>query len=78
MFEGLKQPWYFPPLKPENVAAEVLGAIKKEKALLMLPSSSWVVLLVRLLPASLQDWIFEIMGAGKAMDNFVGRMDDSA
>jgi len=73
MFEGLKQPWYFPPLKPENVAAKVIEAIKREKALLMLPSSSWVVLFVRLLPVSFQDWVFETMGAGKAMDHFVGR-----
>lgn len=78
MFRGLKQPWYFPPLKPEYVAAKVIQAIQKEKAFLMLPAAGWVVLLVRLLPASLQDRMFELMGAGRAMDDFVGRGNDQA
>jgi len=78
MFRGLKQPWYFPPLRPEFVAAKVIEAIRKEKPFLMLPTAGWVVHLVRLLPASLQDRIFELMGAGRAMDGFVGRGNDQA
>jgi short-subunit dehydrogenase len=76
MFKGLQQPWYFPPLRPEYVAGKVIEAIRREKALLMLPAGSWVVLLIRLLPVSWQDRIFEMMGAGRAMDHFVGRRDE--
>ena len=73
MFKGLKQPWYLPPLKPEFVAARVLKAIKKDKAYIMLPSSGRLATVTRLLPTSVQDKILDIMGAGRAMDDFVGR-----
>ena len=73
MFEGFKQPWYAPALKPEYVAAKVLGAVKKDKAYLMLPSLGWLVSLTKLLPISFQDRFLEITGVTKAMDNWVGR-----
>jgi all-trans-retinol dehydrogenase (NAD+) len=77
MFEGLKQPWYLPALKPANVAVKVLEAIKKGKSYIMLPSSGRLATLATVLPISIQDKILEIMGAGRAMDNFVGRRGDS-
>ena len=73
MFEGFKQPWYAPPLKPEYVAARVLKAIKKDKASLELPSLGWLVSLTKMMPISFQDKFVEITGVAKAMDNFVGR-----
>ena len=76
MFEGLKQPWYFPPLKPEYVAAKVLEAIKRDKRYIMLPSLGRLATFATVLPISVQDKILEIMGAGRAMDHFVGRRDE--
>jgi all-trans-retinol dehydrogenase (NAD+) len=73
MFEGFKQPWYAPSLKPEYVAAKVLEAIKKDKAYLMLPSLGWLVSITKLLPISFQDKFLEITGVTKAMDNWVAR-----
>ena len=73
MFEGFKQPWYAPSLEPEYVATKVLGAIKRDKAYLMLPTLGWLLSIIKLLPMSFQDRFLEITGVTKAMDSWVAR-----
>ena len=73
MFKGFKPLLFNPVLKPEKVARKVVKATKKAKSYLVLPFYIKYLYLMKVLPAGLIDWLFFIFGAGKAMENFVGK-----
>ena len=74
MFDGVKSR-FFPILKPEPTAKNILKAIEKNKNFKGLPFSYHFIRFCQaLLPTSIFDYIFgEVVGIFHAMDNFTGR-----
>ncbi len=75
MFKGVQSRFSFllPILKPENVAAEVINAIEKNRARVLLPSSVYLLYPLRLLPVHLFDGLMDILGIHATTEQFVGR-----
>ena len=74
MFDGVKSR-FFPILKPEPTAKNILKAIENNKNFKGLPFSYHFIRFCQaLLPTSIFDYIFgEVVGIFHAMDNFTGR-----
>jgi short-subunit dehydrogenase len=74
MFDGVKSR-FFPILKPEPTAKNIIRAIEKNKNFKGLPFSYHFIRFCQaLLPTSIFDYIFgEVVGIFHAMDNFTGR-----
>ena len=75
MFEGVKTRFSFllPILKEEEVAEQILEAVKKDKAILKMPPFTYTVPLLRLLPTPVMDTLADILGVSSSMDEFKGR-----
>jgi short-subunit dehydrogenase len=73
MFKGFTPLHLVPILKPDYVAGRIIRSIKKEHAYCRIP---WQVKLLpglKIFPARFSDWLTDLFGLGRAMDNFVGR-----
>jgi all-trans-retinol dehydrogenase (NAD+) len=75
MFKGVRSrmSWLLPILKPENVAAEVINAIEKNRQRVLLPSSVYLLYPLRLLPVPLFDALMDFFGIHATTEQFVGR-----
>ncbi len=73
MFAGFKPLLLNPILKPEKVAQKVVKATRKAKPYLIIPAYIKSLYLMKLLPTGFADRLFLLFGAGRAMENFVGR-----
>lgn len=75
MFAGVRTrfPFLLPILQPERVAAAVVRAIEKDRAMVVLPWFVHSLKLLRLLPAAWIDPIAAFFGIHGAMDTFSGR-----
>ena len=75
MFNGFKPLLFNPVLKPENVAAAVMAAVRKNRPYVFMPF--FMIQLMRLLkvllPTGLFDWILHLTGGSQAMSTFKGR-----
>ncbi|CAE7239583.1 SDR16C5 [Symbiodinium sp. KB8] len=81
MFEGVASRFSFllPLLQPEFVADSVVTAVRRNTAVVMLPSLVWFTGTFRLLlPTSVYDSAMEFLGISASMDDFVGRGDSVA
>ena len=75
MFAGVRTrfPFLLPILEPETVAAAVIRAVEKDRAVVVLPWFVHSLKLLRLLPARWLDPIASFFGIHVAMDTFSGR-----
>jgi all-trans-retinol dehydrogenase (NAD+) len=75
MFKGVRSrmSWLLPILRPENVAAEVINAIEKNRQRVLLPSSVYLLYPLRLLPVPLFDALMDFFGIHATTEQFVGR-----
>ena len=84
MFDGVttKVPWLLPILKPENVVAKIMKAIKRNQSLLCLPPLIYTTQIMKgllyLLPGPrtgdmLGDGVLTILGITDSMNEFKGR-----
>lgn len=75
MFAGVRTrfPFLLPILEPEKVAAAVIRAVEKNRAVVVLPWFVHSLKLLRLLPARWLDPIASFFGIHVAMDTFSGR-----
>lgn len=75
MFAGVRTrfPFLLPILEPERVAAAVIRAVEKNRAVAVLPWFVHSLKLLRLLPARWLDPIASFFGIHVAMDTFSGR-----
>ena len=75
MFAGVRTrfPFLLPILEPERVAAAVIRAVEKNRAVVVLPWFVHSLKLLRLLPARWLDPIASFFGIHVAMDTFAGR-----
>lgn len=74
MFTGCKTLTFFRELKPADVATAVVDAVRLRKNLLVIP---WVLnglhIVRGALSTTLLPWVVKLLGADRAMDQFVGR-----
>ncbi|XP_056410778.1 short-chain dehydrogenase/reductase 3 [Hyla sarda] len=76
MFQGMRVrfPGLFPPLKPETVARRTVEAVQKNRALLLLPwTMHLLVILKSVLPQSALEEIHRFSGSYTCMNTFKGR-----
>jgi all-trans-retinol dehydrogenase (NAD+) len=75
MFEGArsKVPWLLPILHEPDVAARILRAVERDKAILHLPPLVATLPVSRFLPTRLFDRVMDLLGVNRSMDDFVGR-----
>ena len=75
MFAGAKSrwPWLLPILHEPDVAAKILRAIERDKAVLHMPPIVATLPLSRILPVRLFDRFMDLLGVNRSMDDFVGR-----
>jgi all-trans-retinol dehydrogenase (NAD+) len=75
MFEGArsKWPWLLPILREPDVAAKILRAIERDRAMLHLPPIVATLPVGRMLPVRLFDRLMDLLGVNRSMDDFVGR-----
>ena len=75
MFAGVRTrfPRLLPILDPEEVAAAVVRAIERDRAMVVLPRFVHSLKLLRLLPASWLDPIAAFFGIHAVMETFSGR-----
>ena len=75
MFSGVRTrfPVLLPILKPDYVAARILGAIQGNRKRLVMPRFVMAVLLARILPLGLFDAVMRFFGVDRSMDEFSGR-----
>lgn len=72
MFDGAKPSWPMYILDPDRVADRVIAAIRQEEAQVLIPYRGNILGVMRLLPISISDWIGDILGMHKAMEDFKG------
>jgi all-trans-retinol dehydrogenase (NAD+) len=77
MFRGVRTrfPLLLPILRPDYVAAGILGAIQADRRRLVLPRFVLAVLLIRALPLTLFDAVMRFFGVDRSMDEFSGRAE---
>jgi len=77
MFQGVRTrfPRLLPILRPDYVAARILGAIQADRRRLVLPRFVMAVLLIRALPLTLFDAVMRFFGVDRSMDEFAGRAE---
>ena len=75
MFAGVRTrfPFLLPILEPDAVAAAVIRAVERERAVVVLPRFVHSLKLLRLLPAAWLDAVAAFFGIHAAMDGFEGR-----
>ena len=75
MFRGVKTrfPFLLPIMEPDDVARQIVGAIEKNKARLIMPPFVLSLFPTRLLPPALFDQVVTFFGINHTMDEFKGR-----
>jgi len=79
MFEGArtKLPWLLPILREPDVAAKILRAVERDRAMLRMPPVVGTIAVGRILPTPLFDRVMDLLGVNQSMDDFVGRAKDA-
>lgn len=80
MFEGVTAPLLTPILDPEEVADEIIKAVRDNEPLLRMPLSVHLIPILKgILPLRVFDFVADnIFGVYKTMDNFIGRPKEEA
>ena len=75
MFAGVKSrvSWLLPILDPQRVADRVLRAIERDEQRLIMPWFAYALFPVKVLPIPLVDWLLDLFGISRNMDEFTGR-----
>ncbi|MCB1156605.1 MAG: SDR family oxidoreductase [Leptospiraceae bacterium] len=75
MFEGLRTKFDFllPVLKEEDVAKEIVKAVKNDQAYLKMPWMINAIPMFRLIPTALMDWAADFLGVNENIEEFKGR-----
>jgi all-trans-retinol dehydrogenase (NAD+) len=75
MFAGARSRWprLLPILHEPDVAARILRAVERDKAMLHLPPIVATLPVSRILPTRLFDRVMDLLGVNRSMDDFVGR-----
>jgi len=73
MFKGFRPFLFNRTLDPQDVADTVVSAVKKNRAWVMMPFSVRLIKYAKMLPVWLHDRLVLAMGAGRAMDSFIGK-----
>jgi all-trans-retinol dehydrogenase (NAD+) len=75
MFEGARSrlPWLLPILREVEVAARILDAVERDRAMLRLPPIVGLLPVSRFLPVRVFDRVMDLLGVNRSMDEFVGR-----
>ena len=75
MFSGVKTRvgWLLPILDPQRVADRILRAIEHDEQRLIMPWFAYALFPVKLLPIPLVDWLLDLFGISRNMDEFTGR-----
>jgi all-trans-retinol dehydrogenase (NAD+) len=75
MFRGVKTrfPFLLPIMEPDDVAKQIVDAIEKNKARLIMPPFVLALYPTRLLPPALFDHVVTFFGINHTMDDFKGR-----
>lgn len=73
MFKGFRPFIFNRTLNPQEVADTIVAAVKKNRAWVMMPFSVRLIKYAKMLPVRLHDRLVLAMGAGRAMDSFVGK-----
>jgi all-trans-retinol dehydrogenase (NAD+) len=75
MFRGVKTrfPFLLPIMEPDDVAKQIVDAIEKNKARLIMPPFVLALYPTRLLPPALFDEVVTFFGINHTMDEFKGR-----
>ncbi|HUH72949.1 MAG TPA: SDR family oxidoreductase [Chitinophagales bacterium] len=74
MFKGVKAPFLFPLLEPEDITDQIIRAVKKNQIFLLAPSAlNLIPFLQGILPTRLFDVAAEFLGVYDSMTDFEGR-----
>ena len=74
MFAGVKAPFLFPLLEPEDITDQIINAVKKNEILLLAPDAlNFIPFLKGILPTRIFDIAAEFLGVYASMDDFKGR-----
>ncbi len=74
LFKGFKPLAMNPVIKAEDAARAIVKGFKKGKPYVILPPLSiYGMMMLKLLPTSIFDWMLSISGGSAAMDSFTGR-----
>jgi all-trans-retinol dehydrogenase (NAD+) len=78
MFKGAKSkvPWLLPILHEPDVATKILNAVERDKPMLHLPPLVATLPVNRILPVRALDWVMDLLGVNRSMDDFVGRSEE--
>ncbi len=79
MFKGVKAPFLFPLLEPEDITNRIIEAVQKNKLFILAPDLlNLIPALDSLLPTRLFNFVAELMGVYSSMDDFTGRSSKEA
>lgn len=79
MFEGVKAPFLFPLLEPEDITDQIIQAVKKNKIFLLAPDFlNLIPFLKGVLPTRLFDIAADFLGVYNSMEDFKGREKSEA
>jgi all-trans-retinol dehydrogenase (NAD+) len=75
MFDGVKTrvSLLLPMLKPEYTVTRIMKAIDRKKRRLIMPRFVYITYPLRLLPVPIYDWLADLFGVTRTMDEFTGR-----
>ncbi len=74
MFKGVKAPFLFPLLEPEDITDQIIDAVKKNKIFILAPDFLKAIPFLKgILPTRLFDIAAEFLGVYASMDDFTGR-----
>ncbi|MGB1049262.1 MAG: SDR family oxidoreductase [Rhodothermales bacterium] len=74
MFDGVKTRVAFllPILKPDYAVRRIMKAIDRKKRRLIMPRFVYITFPLRLLPVPVYDWLADLFGVTRTMDEFIG------
>jgi all-trans-retinol dehydrogenase (NAD+) len=80
MFAGVKTrfPLLLPIMKSAAAARTIVKGVLKNKRRLIMPPFVYTVLWLRLLPPGFMDWVADLFGISRTMDDFRGRTPGSS
>lgn len=74
MFKGVKTPFLFPLLEPEDITDQIIDAVKKNRIFLLAPDFLNVIPFLKgVLPTRIFDIAAEFLGVYASMEDFTGR-----
>lgn len=79
MFKGVKAPFLFPLLEPEDITDRIIQAVKKNKLFILAPDLLvFIPFFKSILPVRVFDFVAETLGVYDSMEEFKGRSKDEA